>query len=87
MVFYPAINTKTEAAVGEAIELKSFVPQLCRERQWSEDEFRGRCIMAGFSWRTADRLLAGETNVTISTLAILTKIVFELDDIGKVMNI
>ncbi|KKQ07912.1 MAG: hypothetical protein US19_C0035G0023 [Candidatus Daviesbacteria bacterium GW2011_GWB1_36_5] len=80
-------STYPEAAMVEDVKVKSFVPDLCRERNWDYLAFRGHCVMAGLSVDTADRLFEGDPGTTVKTLAIVTRRVFGLDNIAQVMNV
>jgi transcriptional regulator with XRE-family HTH domain len=73
------------AMVMEA-ELVSRIPDLVRQRGWTEREFIGRCIIAGTSADTAKRLLRGSTSATTRTLAQIAK-VFAVQSISELMDL
>jgi len=80
-------TSKREAVVANDVNVVSFVRDLCDQRGWDIHRFRGECVAAQLSVDTADRLYDGDTSTTVRTLAVITKDIFGMDDIGKVMNV
>ena len=55
-------------------KLVSKVPALISERRMSNDEFIGRCRIAGLSEKTARKLMEGKTNFNDETAATIAGI-------------
>ena len=81
-----ALNQFIPQEASTMDELTSFVPKIVSDLGWTDEEFIGRCVMRKLSMDTARKLLRGDTNITVQTLATAANILGK-SDIGQVMNI
>ena len=54
--------------------MKSFIPQLLKQKNLTPDKFRGLMLLNGLSVDTANRAMAGDTDFTTKTLEKIARI-------------
>ena len=64
----------------------SHIPEILEDKGWSLDEFKGYCLIGGLSAHTAIRLANGRTEITVDTLAKVTKVLSK-SSIAEVMEL
>jgi len=56
------------------VETKSNVSRLCEKKGWSRNDFIAYMMLSGIKPITSKRIYAGETNIRVSTAALVASI-------------